>query len=343
MNNYIYLFIVFVSLILSVISIILNMNNCKINILETYKKRKIYDCFMISTGEENILTLRLKLLDPYVTKFIIIDSDESHRGHPKKLINMNEVNISKNIKEKIIYENCKFPKTMHVDKGLDFNSDVSRQREAYQRNRIMHHLVHTVNANNDDICFVSDGDEIPFYDKILKLMKTDKINWIEMNTFVYNIHWYHHTYNPLVVFCAKFKYLRNKDLTKLRFSKNPDKKDNIIKQKDNTVIHLNRFGSPKGAIKKEAHMFESNFGEGQAIKEVALNIKPNEIRDYFEKVCNGKWENIVYKTDFDFPQLVYDILHPINSMDKTKLKQLEEKTKKMDDNSLINFTNNYFK
>ena len=169
-----------IGIILSIITIILiftNKCNSKCAVDKFYADGfEIYDCFMISSGEEKILQLRLQLLNPYVTKFIIIDADEAHRGQSKKLVDMS--NIPENIKEKIIYENCKFPNSMKITKIGEYRSKTAMAREHYQRNRIMDHLNKI--AKDDDICLISDGDEIPFYDKILKLMKYDKIYWIEM-------------------------------------------------------------------------------------------------------------------------------------------------------------------
>ena len=46
---------------------------------------KIYDCFMFF-DEEMLLDLRLNVLDKYVDKFVITESQYMHSGNPKKLV-----------------------------------------------------------------------------------------------------------------------------------------------------------------------------------------------------------------------------------------------------------------
>ena len=61
---------------------------------------KIYDCFMFS-DEKMLLNLRLKCLEKFVDKFIIVEADYYHNGQPKKL-NFN-INDFKSFKHKIEY------------------------------------------------------------------------------------------------------------------------------------------------------------------------------------------------------------------------------------------------
>ena len=71
---------------------------------------KIYDCITY-LNEEDLLELRLNILNKYVDYFVICEAREDHRGNSKKL-NFNLNKFSK-FKEKIIYlvvekfENCK--------------------------------------------------------------------------------------------------------------------------------------------------------------------------------------------------------------------------------------------
>ena len=46
---------------------------------------KIYDCFQFF-NEENILDLRLNILDEFVNFFVIVESTTDHQGNKKKLI-----------------------------------------------------------------------------------------------------------------------------------------------------------------------------------------------------------------------------------------------------------------
>ena len=47
-------------------------------------KNKIYDCFMFN-NENDLLEIRLNILNNYVDYFIIIESSETHSGLKKKI------------------------------------------------------------------------------------------------------------------------------------------------------------------------------------------------------------------------------------------------------------------
>ena len=122
---------------------------------------KIYDCFQFF-NEENVLDLRLNILDEHADFFVIVESTTDHQGNEKKL-NF-DINKFKNFQKKIIYvvvedaaESIKKP---HVGQ----NSSVER----HQRNSIIKGLK---NCHDNDLVIISDVDEIPdltklnFFDK----------------------------------------------------------------------------------------------------------------------------------------------------------------------------------
>ena len=45
---------------------------------------KIYDCFQFF-NEENVLDLRLNILDEFVDFFVIVESTTDHQGRDKKI------------------------------------------------------------------------------------------------------------------------------------------------------------------------------------------------------------------------------------------------------------------
>ena len=49
---------------------------------------KVFDCFMASTGEEDLVLLRILFTNEYVDKYVIMDSDSSHKGHKKELLDL---------------------------------------------------------------------------------------------------------------------------------------------------------------------------------------------------------------------------------------------------------------
>ncbi len=124
---------------------------------------KIYDCFMFS-DEKMLLNLRLKYLERFVDKFIIVEACYFHNGQPKKLnFNINEFAefkhkieyvVVKDHPPGIITEN-KDDEILQRDKKKIFNSIL---RDNYQRDRLTQELQ---NLDFDDLIIISDLDEIP--------------------------------------------------------------------------------------------------------------------------------------------------------------------------------------
>ena len=124
---------------------------------------KIFDCFMYF-DEEVVLDLRLNVLDEYVDYFVIIESIFTHKGDERKLL-FNHEKFEK-FKKKIIYlvydehpSNIEkvFDEDNHNEKSRKFILNAA-YRENGQRNFINKGLD---KANNEDLIFISDVDEIP--------------------------------------------------------------------------------------------------------------------------------------------------------------------------------------
>ena len=124
---------------------------------------KIFDCFMYF-DEEQILDLRLNVLNHDVDYFVIVESIYNHKGEKRDLL----FNIQKfqKFKEKIIYLIYKdIPKQIKVINKDDDENVKGRKyimnalyRENSQRNFILEGLKY---ANREDLILISDVDEIP--------------------------------------------------------------------------------------------------------------------------------------------------------------------------------------
>ena len=108
-----------------------------------------YDCFTYN-GEEMMLDLRMKILDPYVDYFVICESEETFSGNPKP-----------------IYYNGNNPKVIHLIKKNPTGD--SFQRAGAQKDHILAALdlgLGTVRKagvyplKSDDIIYFGDVDEI---------------------------------------------------------------------------------------------------------------------------------------------------------------------------------------
>ncbi len=138
---------------------------------------KIYDCFQFF-NEENILDLRLNILDEYVDFFVIVESTTDHQGNIKKL-NF-DINKFKKFEKKIIYVVVDDTSETIKKPHLGQNSLVER----HQRNSIMKGLK---NSHEDDLIIISDVDEIPDLTKLNFFDKKNKYAVFAQKKFDYKL------------------------------------------------------------------------------------------------------------------------------------------------------------
>jgi beta-1,4-mannosyl-glycoprotein beta-1,4-N-acetylglucosaminyltransferase len=138
-----------------------------------------------------ILDLRLNCLDPYIDKFIIVESSFTHSGQIRKL--KFNINNYPNFKKKIIYivlENQ--PDNLsQISESDSFDEKNSKyilnalKRENLQRNTIEKGLA---DSSPEDIVIISDVDEIP------NLELFDFKN-IQNNIFLFKQKFYYYKFN----------------------------------------------------------------------------------------------------------------------------------------------------
>lgn len=121
----------------------------------------IYDCFPFF-NELDLLDIRLNVLAPYVDKFVISEAAKTHTGKDKPLYFEENRERFKKFEEKIIYIRTEFPSEI---------ANNPWECENYQRNALARGLEH---ASTDDWIILSDLDEIPDPDAILKIASTDR-------------------------------------------------------------------------------------------------------------------------------------------------------------------------
>ena len=152
----------------------------------------IYDGFMYY-DEDLILDLRLNLLNEFVKKFIIVESNYTHSGKKRKL-NFDIRNFSK-FKNKIHYIIVDtLPKNIlklqTSDNEHQTNSkilDNALARENYHRNKISLGLD---SCHDDDIIIISDIDEIP---NLVNFQHKGKISIFLQKMFYYKFNLKHPT------------------------------------------------------------------------------------------------------------------------------------------------------
>ena len=125
---------------------------------------KIFDCFMYC-DEKMLLDIRLNILNKYVDKFVIVESNFYHNGECKQLtFNINDY---QDFREKIIYVKVlEKPTNIKQQDAEDKKSiDIFNALllDNFQRNKISLGLSE---SNSEDFIIISDIDEIPNLENI---------------------------------------------------------------------------------------------------------------------------------------------------------------------------------
>ena len=148
---------------------------------------KIFDCFMYF-DEEQVLDLRLNVLDKYVDNFVIVESIYNHKGEKRDLLfNKNKF---RQFNDKIIYLTYnKVPKLVEPINISDHEKEKDQKytinaiyRENEQRNFISEGLI---NADKNDLILISDVDEIPKLSSIDLKNINDEIIFFKQDMFYY--------------------------------------------------------------------------------------------------------------------------------------------------------------
>jgi len=142
-------------------------------------------------NELDILDIRLNILDPYVDKFVIVESTITHSGKSKELFFENNKNKFDKFKDKIIHvikKDYDILETRNhmISIGVIHNESLNSNSwliETENRNAILEGLKC---CKDDDIILISDVDEIPDFSKIDKCdIKKDVIYDCEGLMFYY--------------------------------------------------------------------------------------------------------------------------------------------------------------
>ncbi len=167
---------------------------------------KIFDCFMFF-DEEQILDLRLNVLNDIVDFFVIVESVYNHKGEKRELV-FDKNKFSK-FKDKIIYLiHDEIPKQVETINQNDNENEKNRKyimnavyRENSQRNYISQGIKE---AEKNDIILISDVDEIPKFGNI-------NINEITNKIIMFKQYMFHYKYNLVL---PNFKWTGTKAVRK---------------------------------------------------------------------------------------------------------------------------------
>ena len=149
---------------------------------------KIFDCTTFYS-EDLMLDVRFNILDPYVHKFIVVESIYSHSGR-KKSLNF-DINKFQKFKDKIIYLSIEeepegIIKSDNISSGTKRMNSIKRIEQSY--NFMMNGIYE---ANDDDLICISDNDEIPNFDSNVFKNSFNDILIFEQLFFYYKFNLYY--------------------------------------------------------------------------------------------------------------------------------------------------------
>jgi len=237
---------------------------------------KIIDCF-IFYNEMELLTYRLNILNDVVDYFILVESTHTFIGKEKKLFFNENKHLFEKFNEKIIH--------IIVD---DFpykypNIDISKSQqwinENFQRDQIKRGL-DKLDLNDEDIITITDLDEIPDPNTLLKIKNNEitvDINILKMDFYYYNLNtklqeeWHNakilsfQKFNELSISCSTIRFYNN------------------CKIIDNGGWHLSYFGDSK-FIKNKIEQFshqEYNNDYYTSIEKIEKRV--NNFNDLYDR------------------------------------------------------------
>jgi len=152
---------------------------------------KIFDCFMYC-DEKMQLDIRLNILNEYVDKFVIVESNFYHNGEYKKLtFNINDY---QEFREKIIYVKVLEKPTNIKQHSVGDKKSVdifnALLLDNFQRNKISLGLSE---SSSEDFIIISDIDEIPNLKNIDFRSISEKFIFFEQDFFYYKFNLKHPT------------------------------------------------------------------------------------------------------------------------------------------------------
>ena len=288
---------------------------------------KIFDCTTFYS-EDLMLDVRFNVLNEYVHKFIVVESNYSHSGRKKKL-NFDINNYSK-FKDKIIYlviEN----EPEDIIKSDNITSEIKRMNSLKRIDQSYNYMIQGIGeASEDDLICLSDNDEIPNFNSSYFKNSNKDIFIFEQLFFYYKfnllydlIPWYG------TKACKKKKlksfswlrHLKNKNYPFWRldtyFSEYKQRNLKIVK---NGGWHFTNIKSPADIYEKL-----SNFGHHNEFDVSGLTINDIE-RDIEKRIVNYNHladQKTIDKYNADYKLKVIDdnLLPEYLVLNKKNLKQ----------------------
>uniref|UniRef100_A0A2P2J2Q5 Uncharacterized protein n=1 Tax=Rhizophora mucronata TaxID=61149 RepID=A0A2P2J2Q5_RHIMU len=145
--------------------------------------RRVYDAVLFSI-EKEMLTIRWKELQPYITQFVLLESNSTFTGLPKPLVFAANRDKFKFVEDRLTYGKIG---------GRFKKGENPFVEEAYQR-VALDHLIRIAGIEDDDLLIMSDVDEIPSAHTINLLRWCDDIPPIlhlQLSNYLYSFDYHY--------------------------------------------------------------------------------------------------------------------------------------------------------
>ena len=238
---------------------------------------RIFDCTTYYS-EDLMLDVRFNILNEYVHKFIVVESNYSHSGK-KKPLNFNINNFPK-FKDKIIYLVIeKEPEGIEKTSNSEKSNQLKRMNSIKRIEQSYDFMIKGIeDASEDDLIVLSDNDEIPNF-KSNQFKKSNKDIFIFKQLFFY--YKFNLFYDLMPWYgskaCKKKKLLSFSWLRNLKNKNYPfwriDTFFSNLKQRNIDIIddggwHFTNIKTPEEIFKKL-----SNYGHHNEFEESGITIK----------------------------------------------------------------------
>ena len=299
---------------------------------------KIYDCFMFFQ-ELDLLKIRLEYLFPYVDKFIIVESSQTHAGNKKKFIFEKNIKSFEKYLKKIIYykldefhldiksvrkklisdQSEESTKVLNAINQVYANNKYLDEKslkwliDIYQRETLFIPLINSKPSEND-LIMISDLDEIPNFELVSNLRSQLIAN---SYTIIHNEFNYFVNLNSrndwLGTIISTWKILKHQSLNLLRV----DAKNNKIELYDSSLpsYHFTSCGDLELIRNKVI-----NFGHQEFNNKTILNNLENNIidgRDIFGRRVNQKFNVVDISNSNFFDKRMQTILQSYKNLINT--------------------------
>jgi len=247
---------------------------------------KIIDCFTFF-NEVDILYYRLSLLYDVVDYFVIVEADKTFIGNSKPYNFLENMEKYKKFMEKIIYIEVN-----DLESNPNINTDGSLtdgvwQNEYKQRNYIDVGIRCIPEIEDDTILIISDVDEIPNYNVLLRL-KVENIK-IEYVTLIQEMYYYNLTTKSKQQWdCAKlvsYKYYVN-TLNRIPQKCRLPYHNKVIM---NGGWHLSYFGNPEFIQNKIRNFAYQEYNKEEFTNLENINEKIKNKSDLFSRQDNFEY------------------------------------------------------